>query len=41
MKNHNQATFEDLYTDLLKKGSVDPGMIRVISDWIKNEGEMQ
>ena len=32
---------EDLYTDLLKKGVVDPKIIKVIVDWIYDEGVIE
>lgn len=33
--------YEDLYTDLLKKGVVDPKIIEVIVEWIYDEGVLQ
>ncbi len=38
--NHRlmKKEYEDLYTDLTKKGVVEPKIIEVISNWINNEG---
>jgi len=41
--NHRlmKKEFEDLYSDLLKKGVVDTQIIEIISEWVNNEGVLQ